>query len=76
MQDALVTFVAFVIDPLGHNPEKRLSYSIAPEASLAGHALNKSVVIEFLAEVIARKLNPSIRMKNDPDFSSARGRAE
>ena len=49
-----------------HYAEKRFGHRIVPTISLSGHALNKTLLVEFFSEICARILNATIRMKNKP----------
>jgi hypothetical protein len=62
----LMNIIFFMINQLRfHHTEKRLRHSIIPTISLAGHALDKTVLAQFFSKVRASILDTSIRMKNN-----------
>ena len=58
-------FIAFMIDQFAFDGcKKRFGHRIVPAIPLAGHALDKFMVIELFAKIVARILHATIRMKD------------
>ena len=46
--------------------EKRFGNGIVPTVAFPAHALNEFVFFQFLPEIVAGILNPTVRMDNQP----------